>query len=359
MQNKTLSLLALLGLSVAFVVQPAFAQDSQNAPVEKTAENKPADEASKETPSQTNEQPAKNTSDLELQRQKKKEAVDNLIGDNVAINTDKIVDFPGRPTLGSIEMATLPGINETLVTGPAPMGESLSSKDMPSEQLLGRITTEVFQEMADLERGNVFLNLQKQKEELKNSLEALKAKYRQARLEEIAKREDVVRSRINWWQEQENIRIEMERKKAETEAIEQQIAEAEELREKLRNEAIAEKTAIANEIANQEPANATDLSKENVIAQAGETSEEAPIVQETAIQTAGELYSLIGVRGLKGRLTARLENKEDKSIINVKKGQRLKTGHKVIRIDRDTVQLSYAGRIEVIILNTAKQTSLD
>ena len=358
MQNKTLSLLAILGLSTAFVIQPAFAQEANNQPVEKTVKS----QSIEQNQSATQEAQENTPSEAEVQRQQRKAAVDNLIGDNVAINTDKIVDFPGRATLGSIEMATLPGINETLITGPAPMGESLSSKDMPSEQLLGRITTEVFQEMADLERGNVFLNLQKQKEELKNSLEELKAKYRQARLEEIAKREDVVRSRINWWQEQENIRIEMERKKAETEAIEQQIVEAEELREKLRNEALAEKAAIATEIAMPEPMPVVTPSETKETAAIEEAVEEpVQIAKEvsSSVQPASDMYTLVGVRGLKGRLTARLENKEDKSIINVKKGQRLKTGHKVIRIDRDTIQLSYAGRIEVIVLNTAKQVSLD
>ncbi len=386
MQNNTSKLLAILGLSAAFVIQPAFAQDAKDQSVEKTVESQSLDQNKKtastseasveqasevqvleeKTPEvQTPETQENSPSEDEIQRKKKKTAVDNLIGDNVAINTDKIVDFPGRASLGSIEMATLPGINETLITGPAPMGESLSSKDMPSEQLLGRITTEVFQEMADLERGNVFLNLQKQKEELKNSLESLKAKYRQARLEEIAKREDVVRSRINWWQEQENIRIEMERKKAETEAIEQQIAEAEELREKLRNEALAERANIAKELAQTshiEPVVQTDLRNSSQI-DSEEESDNEPLqnIQEpsTPVQAASELYSLVGVRGLKGRLTARLENKEDQSVISVKKGQRLKTGHKVIRIDRDTIQLSYAGRIEVIVLNTAKQASLD
>ena len=205
--------------------------------------------------------------------------------------------------------------------------------------------------------------IKSQKEELKNNLEALRAKYRQARLDEIAKREDVVRSRINWWQEQENIRIEMERKKAETEAIEQQIVEAEELREKLRNEALAEKTAIAKEIIVEEPTAVKATTNTKELAQVDEEIIEEPvqIAKEISapIQAASDMYSLVGVRGLKGKLTARLENKEDKSIINVKKGQRLKTGHKVIRIDRDTIQLSYAGRIEVIILNTANQASLD
>lgn len=353
MQNKTLSFLGALCLSTALLVQPAFAQQAPAKETPKVAEQKPAEQKPVDTA--------------------KKQAVDAALGENVAIDPDKIVDFPGRPSLGSIEMATLPGINESLITGPAPMGESLSSKDLPSEQLLGRITTEVFQEMADLERGNAFLKLQNQKETLKNELENLRAQYRQKRLDEIAKREDVVRSRINWWQEQETIRIEMERKKAETEAIEQQIAEAEELRNKLRTEALAEKesgeTASTTQSVSEpaEPQQQYDME----LPPKKERSEEAapqpepqpaPAVEEAepevAMQPASELYTLLGVRGLKGRLTARLENKEDGGILNVKKGQKLKTGHKIIRIDRDTVQMSYAGRIEVILLASPKAVDM-
>lgn len=331
MQNKTLFLLGALVLSTTSLISPAFAQTEG---AEKLSVVEQAPEAQANIPNE-----------------EKTKAVDELIGENVSIDPGKIVDFPGRPSLGSIEMATLPGINESLITGPAPMGESLSSKDMPSEQLLGRITTEVFQEMADLERGNVFLKLQSQKEELKNNLEALRAKYRQARLDEIAKREDVVRSRINWWQEQENIRIEMEKKKAETEAIEQQIAEAEELRNKLREEAMAEKAASKNA-----PAPVAEPVEEKKVVVAAPEPE--PVVEQEErrgyAESASSVYSLLGIRGLKGRLTARLENKDDGSIINVKKGQRLKTGHKVIRVDRDSVQVSYAGRIEVILLASPK-----
>ncbi|MBR6731027.1 MAG: hypothetical protein IKL90_06810, partial [Alphaproteobacteria bacterium] len=42
------------------------------------------------------------------------------------------------------------------------------------------------------------------------------------------------------------------------------------------------------------------------------------------------------------------------SVLNVKKGQRLKTGHKILRVDRDSVQVSFAGRVEVILLASPK-----
>ena len=73
----------------------------------------------------------------------------------------KTVDFPPRSSLDSIELAPLPGVNETNISGPQPMAESVSINDMPSEQLLGRLTPEVFQEMAELERDNAFLKFKK------------------------------------------------------------------------------------------------------------------------------------------------------------------------------------------------------
>lgn len=198
MPNKSLSFLGILLLSATVISGAAFAQEQANGNIEPP---KVLDEASKKM-------------------------LEKELGD-VSTETKTVVDFPSRPSLGAVEMAPLPGINEQMITGPASMEPSLSPKDLPSEQLLGRITTEVFQEMADLERGNIFLKLQTQKEQLKNDLEKLKATYRQARLDEIAKREEVVRSRINWWQEQEQIRLETERKKQEALALEEKIAEAE------------------------------------------------------------------------------------------------------------------------------------
>lgn len=258
------------------------------------------------------------------------------------INTDKVAEFAPRASLGEINEPALPGIRDSLITGPAPMAPALSTEDLPSEQLLGRITSEVFQEMADLERGNVFLKLQMQKEQLKNDLEKLKATYRQARLEEIAKREDVVRSRINWWQEQENIRLDMEKKKAEAEAIDQQIAEAEELRNRLRAEALAEKEAEpADSVAVQE---ASDTSTE-----VKTVSAEEPVKKTTL--RASNIYTLLGITGMKGRLTARLRNNENGSTLTVKEKEKLSSGYVVKAIHRDSIVLSSGKRDEVIVFS--------
>lgn len=322
MQNSSLSLLATLCLSTALIVVPAFAEDApkQVEPTVNAEQVKPQDEAKE-------------------QERKMLEAELN----NTDVDSAEILDFPTRTSLGEMEMATLPGVKESLITGPASMAPSVSTKDLPSEQLLGRITSEVFQEMADLERGNVFLKLQMQKEQLKNDLEKLKAAYRQSRLEEIAKREDVVRSRINWWQEQENARIEMERKKAETESIEQQIAEAEELRNKLREEAIAEKEAAKRKAQVIEAAlnGSSDVS---------DVSDKADIDEVYEMPRLNTLYALISVRGMKGKLSATVKNLSDGSTRVVKVDDVLPSGHKVTAITRETIESVIDGRKDVLLL---------
>lgn len=320
MLNNSLSFITVLSLSTALFVMPVGAQEV------------PVDMAPSE---------AGIAAPVEIDSAQKKALEAEL--SNTNINSAEILDFPGRTSLGDLEMATLPGINESIINGPSPMAPSVSTKDMPSEQLLGRITTEVFQEMADLERGNVFLKLQMQKEQLKNDLEKLKATYRQTRLEEISKREEVVRSRINWWQEQEDVRLEMEKKKAETEAVEQQIAEAEELRNKLRAEAIAEKEKAQADALSSDSSDSSDS--------ADTKKKDVEAVKEEKVVRAVDTYSLIAVKGIKGNLTASLEQLDDGKVIQVKVQQTLPTGFVVEEITKDTIKLRSGEQTEVLMFN--------
>ena len=341
MQNSSLSLLATLCLSTAMFVLPVMAQDAPAAPNPATA---PAQNEPVATPELAQSDSAGKPAPVLDEKEQERQRLDAELS-NTQVNSGEILDFPARTSLGELEMAPLPGIKESLITGPAPMAPSVSTKDLPSEQLLGRITSEVFQEMADLERGNVFLKLQMQKEQLKNDLEKLKATYRQTRLDEIAKREDVVRSRINWWQEQENVRLEMEKKKAETESIEQQIAEAEELRNKLRADAIAEKEAKKEKEANavSDASDSSDTIDDSV---AETIDENAKIVR------ANEVYSLLTIRGMKGKLSATLENLNDASTVVVKIGDKLPTGHIVKEITKDTIVFTADDREDVLLFNS-------
>lgn len=306
MQNKPLSLLSTLMLTVALVGMPVNAQEA-NANLEAP---KVLDEASRAL--------------LEKEL------------NDVPTESKQVVDFPNRPTLGSLELAPLPGVSESIITGPSSMERSVSPRDLPSEQLLGRITSEVFQEMADLERGNVFLKLQTQKETLKNDLEKLKATYRQARLDEIAKREEVVRSRIKWWQEQEKIRLEAEQKKEEAAALEQKIAEAEALREQLRAEAL-EKAQAAND-----------------------NTSDAPAIEINPIKTNAvfsDLYVLTSIKGTRGILKAQLRDLEDDSVLTVSVDDRLPSGHIVKKITKDAVFVVYGDNESSLVLATPKKVS--
>ena len=214
-----------------------------------------------------------------------------------SIAQKKAVDFPARSSLDSLELAPLPGIYETNITGPQPMAESVSINDTPSEQLLGRLTPEVFQEMAELERDTAFLSLQVKKEQMKNELENARALYRQARLEEIQKREDLVRSRIQWWQEQEKLRQEVEKERQEAEEVKNQMAETEALRAQLEAEAAAQ--AGKDRDAEDENDNVN------------------PVVP------AVSLYSLVDVKGTRGQLSARVKNVATDEIVSVKVGDDL------------------------------------
>lgn len=288
MPNKSLSFLGILLLSAAFIATPVMAQEA-NSELEPP---KVLDEASKKM-------------------------LEQELGD-VSTESKTVVDFPARSNLGEVELAPLPGINEQMITGPASMEPSLSPKDPPSEQLLGRITTEVFQEMADLERGNIFLKLQTQKEQLKNDLEKLKATYRQARLEEISKREDVVRSRIAWWQEQENLRLETEKKKQEAAEVEQKIAEAEALREKLRADAL-----------------------EKAQAGADEAGTELNIDPTKSTLAFTDLYAISSVKGVAGKLSAQLRDLENDAVLVVRVDDKLPSGHVVKKITKDSIFVMY------------------
>ncbi len=379
MQNSSLSLLATLCLSTALFVAPVYADDAAAKPndAQPTEQNnskpaekeqaKPAEKEQAKPAEKEQEKPADNKADDKpanannVAKEEERKLLEAELN-NTDVDSNEILDFPARTSLGEIEMATLPGVKESLITGPAAMAPSVSTKDLPSEQLLGRITSEVFQEMADLERGNVFLKLQMQKEQLKNDLEKLKATYRQSRLEEIAKREDVIRSRIAWWQEQETARLEMEKKKAETEAIEQQIAEAEELRNKLREEAMAEKAAkkkalekaaaeaAKNAEQNQLSSDQKDKVEEKTL------SDEADESLEEAVPLLSERYVLLSIRGMKTNLSATLKTKSDGTLVVAKKGDILPSGHQVIDITRESLTASIEDRKDVILFSVKAPT---
>ncbi|MBR6412263.1 MAG: type IV pilus biogenesis protein PilP [Alphaproteobacteria bacterium] len=357
MQNKLTSLTVILLTTIAL---GSVTVQAQNMPVKQAT--KPAVAASVKSAAKTTQQakkaakPAtKPVAQVKLAEPVKMQAPTNLTLSavqaenkrrleeelkNTTISGKSIADFPNRPSLGSMELAPLPGMNDSAIRGPLPMAASVSGKDLPSEQLLGRITPEVFQEMADLERGNTFLKLQLEKEKLKNDLEKLKATYRQKRLDEIAKREDVVRSRIQWWQEQEKMRLAIAQKRAEEEALARKVAEQEATRNKVREEAM--KRLEANTQAAQK-------SKEDKKA----AKQEKPVI--ALVEPMEELYTLDSIRGVAGKLTARIKSKKGGDVITVKKDDILPSGHVVKKIEKDAITVAFGNRIDKLIFRPANK----
>lgn len=246
----------------------------------------------------------------------------------------EVVDFPQRSSLGEVREAALPSLNESVIKEPSPMETIVSKKAPPSEQLLGRITSEVFHEMADLERGNVFLKLQAQREQLKNDLEKLKAQYRQARLDEIEKRENVIRSRVVWMQEQERLRQEMLEKKLKLEMLEQEKEEAELRKEELML-SIEQKKAAAVE---------------------QQMGEGGLALEEEVIVSGFPKLTIIDIKGLKGKRTARVHDEEGKITI-LKVGDFLPSGHVVRSIGKNEIIFFGDGKEEVLTITQKVGTS--
>ena len=180
--------------------------------------------------------------------------------------------------------------------------------------------------MAELERDNTFLKLQIQKETMKNDLEKLRANYRQARLDEIAKREDVVRTRIQWWQEQEKIRQDLEAQRIAAENIKSNAAEEK-----------AAKQAIENEI----PKEVVEL--EEAVAVATETPEpEEPPKRKQAN------YSLVGIHGTRSDLSAKIKNKDTGRLALIHIGDTLSDGTTITDITPSGVGMSFDGSDSVL-----------
>lgn len=259
------------------------------------------------------------------------------------------VDFPVRSSLGEIKEAELPSLTDSPIREPSPMEVSTSKSASPSEQLLGRITSEVFHEMADLERGNVFLKLQTERETLKNDLEALKAKYRQARLDEIEKRESVIRTRVEWMQEQERIRQEILEKQKQLDLLDQQ-REVANLQKTERLMALSQKRAPSAPMPTITPKNVTvdasdpsapEVTEEdtNFMAEEGFTS---PVVPSFLSE-----LTILDIKGVKNKLTARVYDKSGK-IFTLKKGDIFGIDYVVKDISKNEVVFVFGDQEEVL-----------
>jgi len=126
----------------------------------------------------------------------------------------------------------------------------------------------------------------------------------------------VVRSRIQWWQEQEKVRQEADSVRLESEELKNQKAQAEALREQL---AAAQKTKNSDEQVEGEEKQEPLVEEKN----------EAPIEEH-------DQYTLVNVKGTRGNLVAKVKNSTTNTVSKVRIGDNL-SGEVVTGITPDSV----------------------
>jgi len=235
------------------------------------------------------------------------------------------VDFPARSSMGTMELAPLPRLDESQIEAPAPMTPSVSSKDFPSEQLLGRLNPDVFQQLADIQRTNTLVELQKQQIDKENALETAKANYRTARLNEIKEREALIHQRIQWWQEQEKIRLDNEKMRAEEESMKNALDKAEE-----------QKQLEALQNADRLPPGVTVAADGTPALPQTDNGEVPPMGKIAA-------YKLLSVQGTNSNLTAKVRNVDTQKQTLVRVGDKLATGDVITSITPTQVVMAFDG----------------
>ena len=315
----------------------------------------------------------------------------------------------------------LPAPSAGLSVPPPPSGNAsfsgfgssgASGADMsrpPNEQILGKLSSDVFREMAEMERENNSLMLQLKREQLRSEIDALKTSNRQALFEEIERREKMTQARLEWELSQDLKRQEALERKQKAEIRQKQIEAAlkrEEDRriQKMKDEELA-RLEKEKKLAKEEEAKKEELRKkydaislaqlkglqptliaatrpakikrtassrvsvmltavgEDMLSKkkAGEaltteiSVEDGKVVE--AREPASSLYSVTEIRGAGGVLIAKLVYKKNKTTLFAKKSTILPTGHTVVSIDKDFVMLQIGKNKEMIGFSAAGSLS--
>ncbi len=272
----------------------------------------------------------------------------------------------------------------------------------PSEQILGKVSSDIFREMAEMERENSTLMLQLKREQLRSEIDALKTSNRQMLFDEIERREKMTQARLEWELAQDLKRQEALERKQRAEIRQKQIEAAlkrEEDRriQKMKEEeaAQAEKEKLEKEEQKKQRAelkkkyDAASLVRLNSLKpvlmaatkpakikrsttsripkaltstgedlltkkRAGEaltvtvSADEAKEAGGVPQESASKLYAVSEIRGTAGSLIAKLISKKDKTTFFAKKSTILPTGHTVIDIDKDYVLVQIGNNKEMI-----------
>ncbi len=261
---------------------------------------------------------------------------------NISESVEEKIEQEKDATETILDDTILTDIIDSDIMDIIPLEEVASKKALPSEQVLGKINSDVFKQMADLERENVFLKLQSEQETLKNNLENLKANNRQKKLEEIEKRENIIRTRVEWMQAQEQAKQDLLKQKAQIELLQKQKEEAELKRQVL----LAEQAIYERQQAEYEEQERKRKEKESLeLLAMGQDPEEVLTSDESA--PTFPTLTVLNVRGVRGRVEASVYGTDGK-IIKLGVGSTISGGYKVTQISPDEVVFTYKDIVKVL-----------
>lgn len=300
----------------------------------------------------------------------------------------------------SVPQSAEPALNLAPAPQPVPAAPArdrqMSLSSAPNEQFLGKLSSDVFREMAEIEQENNTLMLQLKRDKLRSEIDALKTSNRQNLFNEIERREKMTQARLEWELEQELKRqAAVERKqmaeirqkqieaalKREEERRIQREKEEEMARLKAEEEKKAAEKKLMEEEKKKQDANSMTLvrnkikpnlqavvrppkpkrapSEESMMRKAnfGETllalkkagknvSDFTPseiTVQDLKteepekITPIKDLYIIRGINGTDGHLVVKLVSLENEKVLYQSLGNELPSGHKITKIARDGI----------------------
>lgn len=309
---------------------------------------------------------------------------------------EPVLDLSIPAPAGGLDIPPPPTSAPNLDFGPS-SSRSMNLSTPPSEQILGKVSSDIFREMAEMERENNTLSLQLKREQLRSEIDALKSANRQMLFDEIERREKMTQARLEWELAQDLKRQEALERKQKAEIRQKQIEAAlkreEERRiQKLKDEEAARiqkekeeqmkqeqeraelrkkydaativrvnnlkptlmaitrppkvKRSPSTRISRTLTASGEDMLTKKKAGQALTT--EVSAEEDKNREAATNLYAVSEIRGTAGSLIAKLISKKDRTTFFVKKSTILPTGHTVIDIDKDFVLVQIGKNKEMI-----------
>ena len=293
---------------------------------------------------------------------------------------------------------------------PSPASSQMSLSSAPTEQFLGKLSSDVFREMAEIEQENNTLMLQLKRDKLRSEIDALKTANRQTLFNEIERREKMTQARLEWELEQELKRQAAVERKQQAEIRQKQIEaalkreeerriqrekEAEMARLKAEEEKkAAEKKLLEEEKKKQDAISLVQVNKikptlmavtrplkpkripsEEALARVtslgesllnykksgkdlSELSDEDLNIQDLKVEEdttppIEQLYAIRGINGTGGKLVVKLFHIENEKILYQTEGNKLPSGHVILKVEKESMTVRKGAKKEEVLQYSA------